>query len=190
MDLIFGFLQMPQNFLGKDKDPNNYEIIRDILDVWFDSGSTHAFVLEDKLRWPADLYLEGTDQHRGFFQSSLLEACGTRGEPPYKSVLTHGFVLDGKGRKMSKSLGNVVRPEDILKNSGADILRLWVATTDYTEDMRIGDEILSNLNDYYRKIRNCFRFILGNINNTKIEDCLDYDNLSELDKYILANFQI
>ena len=173
-------------FLGKDRDPNNYEIIRDILDVWFDSGSTHAFVLEDKLRWPADLYLEGTDQHRGFFQSSLLEACGTRGEPPYKSVLTHGFVLDGKGRKMSKSLGNVVKPEDILKNSGADILRLWVATTDYTEDMRIGDEILSNLNDYYRKIRNCFRFILGNINNTKIEDCLDYDNLRELDKYILA----
>ena len=173
-------------FLGKDKDPNNYEIIRDILDVWFDSGSTHAFVLEDKLRWPADLYLEGTDQHRGFFQSSLLEACGTRGEPPYKSVLTHGFVLDGKGRKMSKSLGNIVKPEDILKKSGADILRLWVATTDYTEDMRIGDEVLSNLNDYYRKIRNCFRFLLGNISDAKIEDCLTYDSLSELDKYILA----
>ena len=173
-------------FLGKDKDPDDYEIIKDILDVWFDSGSTHAFVLEDKLKWPADLYLEGTDQHRGFFQSSLLEACGTRGEPPYKSVLTHGFVLDGNGRKMSKSLGNVVKPEDILKKSGADILRLWVATTDYTEDMRIGDEILSNLNDYYRKIRNCFRFILGNIKNTTIEDCLSYDHLTDLDKYILA----
>ena len=106
--------------------------------------------------------------------------------PPYKSVLTHGFVLDGNGRKMSKSLGNVVSPEDILKKSGADVLRLWVATTDYTEDMRIGDEILSNLNDYYRKIRNCFRFILGNINDSKIEDCLDYENLSEIDKYILA----
>ena len=127
--------------------------------------------------------MEGTDQHRGFFQSSLLEACGTRGQPPYKSVLTHGSVLDGNGRKMSKSLGNVVSPEDILKKSGADVLRLWVATTDYTEDMRIGDEILSNLNDYYRKIRNCFRFILGNINGSKIEDCLDYESLSEIDKY-------
>ncbi|MBF96186.1 MAG: Isoleucine--tRNA ligase [Alphaproteobacteria bacterium MarineAlpha9_Bin4] len=173
-------------FLGSDKDPADYEIIRDILDVWFDSGSTHAFVLEGQLKWPADLYLEGTDQHRGFFQSSLLESCGTRGVPPYKSVLTHGFVLDGKGRKMSKSLGNVVKPEDILKKSGADILRLWVATTDYTEDMRIGDEILSNLNDYYRKIRNSFRFILGNIGDTNLKDCIDYENLTEIDKYILA----
>merc|ERR1711991_284133 len=177
----------PLKYLEKDYNPDDYYAVKDILDVWFDSGTSHAFVLENyNLSWPADLYLEGTDQHRGFFQSSLLAACGTRGRAPYKSVLTHGFVLDGKGRKMYKSLGNVVRPEDILKNSGADILRLWVATTDYTEDMRIGDEILSNLNDYYRKIRNCFRFILGNINNTKIEDCLNYDNLSELDKYILA----
>tara|TARA_B100001248_G_scaffold262580_2_gene259621 strand:- start:1155 stop:3974 length:2820 start_codon:yes stop_codon:yes gene_type:complete len=173
-------------FLNDSKEYSKYEIVKDILDVWFDSGSTHAFVLENKLKWPADLYLEGTDQHRGFFQSSLLEACGTRGSPPYKAVLTHGFVLDGKGRKMSKSLGNVIKPEDILKKSGADILRLWVATTDYTEDMRIGDEILSNLNDYYRKIRNSFRFILGNIGNTTDEDCIDYENLSELDKYILA----
>ena len=173
-------------FLGNEKDLSNYEIVRDILDVWFDSGSTHAFVLEDKLKWPADLYLEGTDQHRGFFQSSLLESCGTRGTPPYKSVLTHGFVLDGKGRKMSKSLGNVVKPEDILKKSGADILRLWVATTDYTEDMRIGDEILSNLNDYYRKIRNSFRFILGNIGDITLKDCVNYESLTELDKYILA----
>ncbi len=169
---------------GKNMD--DFEIVRDILDVWFDSGSTHAFVLEDQLKWPADLYLEGTDQHRGFFQSSLLEACGTRGTPPYKAVLTHGFVLDSKGRKMSKSLGNIVKPEDILKKSGADILRLWVATTDYTEDMRIGNEILSNLNDYYRKIRNTFRFILGNIGKTQLQDCIKYENLADLDKYILA----
>ncbi len=173
-------------FLGSDKDISDYEIVRDILDVWFDSGATHAFVLENKLKWPADLYLEGTDQHRGFFQSSLLESCGTRGTPPYKTVLTHGFVLDGKGRKMSKSLGNVVKPEEILKKSGADILRLWVATTDYTEDMRIGEEILSNLNDYYRKIRNSFRFILGNIGDITLNDCVNYESLTELDKYILA----
>ena len=173
-------------FLGDNKNSSNYEIVRDILDVWFDSGSTHAFVLEQRLKWPADLYLEGTDQHRGFFQSSLLEACGTRGVPPYKSVLTHGFVLDGKGRKMSKSLGNVVKPEDILKKSGADILRLWVATTDYTEDMRISEEILSNMHDYYRKVRNSFRFILGNVSNEKLNDYLNYDSLGELDKYILA----
>ena len=116
--------------------------------------STHAFVLEKRnLKWPADLYLEGTDQHRGFFQSSLLEACGTRDKAPYKAVITHGFVLDSNGRKMSKSLGNVVSPEDIIKRSGADVLRLWVALTDYSEDMRIGDEILDNLNDYYRRIR-------------------------------------
>ncbi|MEC8100042.1 MAG: isoleucine--tRNA ligase [Pseudomonadota bacterium] len=174
-------------FLVKSKkDPSQYEVVTDILDVWFDSGSTHAFVLENKLKWPADLYLEGTDQHRGFFQSSLLEACGTRGVPPYKNVLTHGFVLDAKGRKMSKSLGNVVKPEDILKKSGADILRLWVATTDYTEDMRIGDEILSNLNDYYRKIRNCFRFILGNIGEVKPTNLVQYNDLGELEKYVLA----
>ena len=173
-------------FLDNNENLSEYEVVRDILDVWFDSGSTHAFVLENKLKWPADLYLEGTDQHRGFFQSSLLAACGTRGTPPYKEVLTHGFVLDGKGRKMSKSLGNVVKPEDILNKSGADILRLWVATTDYTEDMRIGDEILSNLNDYYRKIRNSFRFILGNIGSTTIKECINYENLDELEKYILA----
>ena len=153
----------PYKYLGYDIDADNYEVVYDILDVWFDSGSTHAFVLEDKLKWPADVYLEGTDQHRGFFQSSLLESCGTRGSAPFKSVITHGFVLDGKGRKMSKSLGNVVKPEDIIKKSGVDILRLWVAMTDYADDMRISDEILSNLNDYYRRIRNTFRFLLGNL---------------------------
>jgi isoleucyl-tRNA synthetase len=177
----------PYKYLGDDKDPREYFAIKDILDVWFDSGCSHAYVLEKyNLKWPADLYLEGTDQHRGFFQSSLLAACGTRGSAPYKKVITHGFVLDGNGRKMSKSLGNVVSPEDIIKKSGVDILRLWVATTDYTEDMRISDEILSNLNDNYRRIRNTFRFILGNIGDTEYKDCIDYTQLDEIDKFILS----
>jgi len=177
----------PYKYLGDDKDPNEYYAVKDILDVWFDSGCSHAYVLEKyDLKWPADLYLEGTDQHRGFFQSSLLAACGTRGRAPYKKVITHGFVLDGNGRKMSKSLGNVVSPEDIIKKSGVDILRLWVATTDYTEDMRISDEILSNLNDNYRRIRNTFRFILGNIGDIKHKDCIDYTKLDEIDKFILS----
>ena len=177
----------PYKYLGDDKDPGEYYAVKDILDVWFDSGCSHAYVLENKnLKWPADLYLEGTDQHRGFFQSSLLAACGTRNRAPYKKVITHGFVLDGNGRKMSKSLGNVVSPEDIIKKSGVDILRLWVATTDYTEDMRISDEILSNLNDNYRRIRNTFRFILGNIGNTEYKNCTDYTHLGEIDKFILS----
>ncbi len=177
----------PIKYLEKDYNPDDYYAVKDILDVWFDSGTSHAFVLENNnLSWPADLYLEGTDQHRGFFQSSLLAACGTRGRAPYKSVITHGFVLDGKGRKMSKSLGNVINPEDIIKKSGADVLRLWVATTDYSDDMKIGDEVLSNLNDNYRRIRNTFRFILGNINSAKIDFSLNYCELEEIDKFILA----
>jgi len=177
----------PYKYLGDDKDPKDYEAVKDILDVWFDSGSSHAYVLEkDNLKWPADLYLEGTDQHRGFFQSSLLVACGTRDKAPYKKVITHGFVLDGNGRKMSKSLGNVINPEDIIKKSGVDVLRLWVATTDYSDDMRMGDEILSNLNDNYRRIRNTFRFILGNIGKIEYKDCLDYSELQEIDKFVLA----
>ncbi len=177
----------PFLFLGKDRKKEDYEAVTDILDVWFDSGSTHAFVLEDTNKnWPADLYVEGTDQHRGWFQSSLLEACGTRGQAPYKAVLTHGFVLDGQGKKMSKSSGNVVSPEDIIKKSGSDILRLWVALTDYTEDMRIGNEILSNLNDYYRRIRNTLRFILGNMGDFRLTDRISYQELSEIDCWILA----
>ncbi len=177
----------PFKYLGKDYNPDDYYVVKDILDVWFDSGSTHAFVLENNdLNWPADLYLEGTDQHRGFFQSSLIAACGTRGRAPYKSVITHGFVLDGKGRKMSKSLGNVVNPEDIIKKSGADVLRLWVATTDYSDDMKIGDEVLSNLNDNYRRIRNTFRFILGNIGSKEIDFSFNYSELEEIDRFILA----
>ena len=141
----------------------------DILDVWFDSGVTHAAVLEKgrddgwNLRWPADLYLEGSDQHRGWFQSSLLASVGTRGVPPYKAVLTHGFVVDGKGRKMSKSLGNVIAPEKVIKQYGADILRMWVTAEDYSGDIRISDEILKGLSDAYRRIRNTLRFLLGNL---------------------------
>ena len=176
----------PYKYLSDDKNPEDYEVVNDILDVWFDSGSTHAFVLENKLKWPADIYIEGTDQHRGFFQSSLLEACGTRGSAPFKSVITHGFVLDGQGRKMSKSLGNVVKPEDIIKKSGVDILRLWIAMTDFSEDMRISNEILSNLNDYYRRIRNTFRFLLGNITEDAQYNKSDRLQLFEIDAFILA----
>ena len=176
----------PFKYLDSEKKASDYEVVYDILDVWFDSGSTHAFVLEEKLKWPADIYLEGTDQHRGYFQSSLLEACGTRGSAPFKAVITHGFVLDGEGRKMSKSLGNVVKPEDIIKKSGADILRLWVSMTDSSDDMRISDEILSNLNDYYRRIRNTFRFILGNLNKDLIEEEKKAAKFFEIDSFILA----
>ena len=134
-------------FLGNAYDPAEWEKVTDIVEVWFDSGSTHAFVLEQRpeLAWPAQLYLEGSDQHRGWFQSSLIEACGTRGRAPYQAVLTHGFLLDEDGRKMSKSLGNVLAPRQIMQQCGADILRLWVVGSDYTEDIRIGPEILKQI---------------------------------------------
>jgi isoleucyl-tRNA synthetase len=153
----------PSGFLGNAHDPAEWEKVTDIVEVWFDSGSTHAFVLEQRpeLRWPADLYLEGSDQHRGWFQSSLIEACGTRGRAPYETVLTHGFVLDEDGRKMSKSLGNVIAPQQILAQSGADILRLWVVGSDYREDVRIGPEILKRHTDAYRRLRNTLRYLLG-----------------------------
>ncbi len=178
----------PYQYLGDERKKEDYEVVTDILDVWFDSGSTHAFVLEnnDSQSWPADLYIEGTDQHRGWFQSSLLEACGTRGKAPFKNVLTHGFVLDGNGRKMSKSAGNVVSPEEIIKNSGADVLRLWVALTDCSEDMRISDEIISNLNDHYRRLRNTLRFVLGNIGDYSDSEDITYNEMLELDKWVLA----
>jgi isoleucyl-tRNA synthetase len=152
-----------QALLGNDHTLADYEPQADILDVWFDSGSTHAFTVEARFGKDvrADLYLEGSDQHRGWFQSSLLESCGTRGQAPYKAVLTHGFALDGQGRKMSKSVGNVVDPLKIIGESGADILRLWVASTDYFEDVRIGKEILAGTSDAYRKLRNSFRYLLG-----------------------------
>jgi isoleucyl-tRNA synthetase len=184
------FTDDPKIFLGNDYDPNNYEKLNDIVEVWFDSGSTHSFVLakRDDLKWPADMYLEGSDQHRGWFHSSLLESCGTRGKAPFESILSHGFVVDGKGLKMSKSTGNVISPEDILKNYGADILRVWVASSDYAEDLRIDNSILSQHAESYRKIRNTFRFILGNLkDNYEKQDFkkLDFEKFDELEKYIL-----
>ncbi|HEY6632942.1 MAG TPA: class I tRNA ligase family protein, partial [Rhizobiaceae bacterium] len=153
-----------ERFLG-NHDPAKWSMVKDILDVWFDSGSTHAFTLEDRpdLKWPADVYLEGSDQHRGWFHSSLLESCGTRGRAPYNAVITHGFTMDEEGRKMSKSLGNTVVPQDVIKQSGADILRLWVVTTDYWEDQRLGKTILQTNIDAYRKLRNTIRWMLGTL---------------------------
>jgi isoleucyl-tRNA synthetase len=160
----------------------------DILDVWFDSGSSHAAVLETRpdLRWPADLYLEGSDQHRGWFHSSLLEAIGTREAPPYRSVLTHGFLLDLEARKMSKSLGNFITPGDLLPKYGAEVLRLWVAAEDYTEDIRLSTEILDRLADAYRRIRNTYRFLLGNLYDFEpTRDRQPYARLDEVDRWIL-----
>ncbi len=171
---------------GLVDNPDEWEQVTDILDVWFDSGSTHAFCLEERedLKWPADLYLEGSDQHRGWFHSSLLESCGTRGRAPYDAVLTHGFVMDEEGRKMSKSLGNVVTPQEVIKQSGADILRLWVSSADYSEDLRIGPEILKTSIDAYRKMRNTLRWMLGNLAHFEGEKP-DYDQLPELEKLML-----
>jgi isoleucyl-tRNA synthetase len=160
----------------------------DILDVWVDSGCSHAAVLEMRpdLRWPADMYLEGSDQHRGWFHSSLLEAMGTRGQPPYRSVLTHGFMVDGEGRKMSKSVGNYVTQEELLPKYGAEVLRLWVAAEDYTEDIRLSHEILNRLADAYRRIRNTFRFLLGTLADFDPErDRVAYDRMDEIDRWAL-----
>jgi isoleucyl-tRNA synthetase len=172
-------------------DPAEWEKVDDILDVWFDSGSTHAFVLEERgdLKWPADVYLEGSDQHRGWFQSSLLESCGTRGRAPYEAVITHGFTMAEDGRKMSKSLGNQVFPQDVIKQSGADILRLWVASTDYADDQRIGPEILKTNVENYRKLRNTLRYILGALDGFADHERLAQDRMPELDRYILHLLQ-
>ena len=145
--------------------PSEWEKVEDILDVWFDSGSTHAFVLEERpdLDWPASLYLEGSDQHRGWFQSSLLEACGTRGRAPFEAVLTHGFVVDEQGAKCRSRMGNVVAPQDVIRQSGAEILRLWAMSSDYAEDLRIGQDIIKANVESYRKLRNTLRFMLGNL---------------------------
>jgi len=184
------FTDDAQIFLGDEYNPNDYEKLSDIVEVWFDSGSTHSFVLEKRkdLKWPADMYLEGSDQHRGWFHSSLLESCGTRGRAPFKSILSHGFVVDGKGMKMSKSMGNVISPDEILKNYGADILRVWVASSDYAEDLRIDKSILTQHAESYRKIRNTFRFILGNLKDTYEKqnfDQLNVEEFNELEQYIL-----
>ena len=184
------FSDDPQKFLGKNYNSQDYEKLSDIVEVWFDSGSTHSFVLEKRedLKWPASMYLEGSDQHRGWFHSSLLESCGTRGRAPFESILSHGFVVDGKGLKMSKSLGNVIAPEDILKKYGADILRIWVASSNYAEDLRIDYSILDQHSESYRKIRNTFRYLLGNLNDsfTDIDlEKVDIKKLPELEQFML-----
>ena len=184
------FSDNPQKFLGKNYKSEDFEKLSDIVEVWFDSGSTHSFVLEKRadLKWPASMYLEGSDQHRGWFHSSLLESCGTRGKAPFESILSHGFVVDGKGLKMSKSLGNVIAPEDILKKYGADILRIWVASSNYAEDLRIDYSILDQHSESYRKIRNTFRYLLGNLNDIFEEpnfENIDPNQLPELEQLML-----
>jgi isoleucyl-tRNA synthetase len=176
-----------QALLGNEYSLDDYEVVTDILDVWFDSGSTHAYVIEERYGEGvrADLYVEGSDQHRGWFQSSLLESCGTRGRAPYESVLTHGFALDANGRKMSKSLGNVVDPLIVLKESGADILRMWVASTDYFEDVRIGKEVLATTTDAYRKLRNTFRYLLGALGDFREEERVAPGAMPELERWVL-----
>ena len=178
-----------QEYLGSDYALADYERVTDILDVWFDSGCTHAFVLESG-RWPdlqspADLYLEGSDQHRGWFQSSLLQSCGTRGRAPYNAVLTHGFTMDQKGMKMSKSLGNTINPLDLMRDNGADILRLWALTVDFTEDHRIGKEILAGVSDQYRKLRNTFRYLLGALDGFSDAEKVAVADMPELERYML-----
>jgi isoleucyl-tRNA synthetase len=179
-----------QALLGNDYRAEDYERITDILDVWFDSGSTHAFVLESgrwpDLKWPADLYLEGSDQHRGWFQSSLLESCATRGRAPYDAVLTHGFTMDAKGEKMSKSKGNTIDPLKVMETYGADIIRLWALSVDYTEDHRIGEEILKGVSDQYRKLRNTFRYLLGALDGFADRERLPVEEMPELERYVLA----
>ncbi|MDH7797160.1 MULTISPECIES: isoleucine--tRNA ligase [unclassified Beijerinckia] len=186
-------------FLGSDYDANDYDKIDDVLDVWFDSGSTHAFTLEDPVHFPGlagikrvrdggpdeVMYLEGSDQHRGWFHSSLLESCGTRGHAPYDVVLTHGFVLDENGRKMSKSLGNVVAPQTVIKDSGADILRLWVAASDYSDDLRIGKNILTTFVETYRKLRNTIRWMLGSLAPFSEADRIKPADMPELERLML-----
>ncbi|MBQ9575001.1 MAG: class I tRNA ligase family protein, partial [Synergistaceae bacterium] len=166
---------------------HNVEKDSNILDVWFDSGVSHISVLNEKfgLSWPCDMYLEGSDQHRGWFQSSLLTATAIKGQAPYREVLTHGFTLDGKGRKMSKSLGNTVAPADVCNQFGADILRLWVASTDYRNDVRISNDILKTLSETYRRIRNTARFLLGNLHDFRKENAVPYESLLSMDKWIL-----
>ncbi len=181
------FVSDPGRFLGPDYDPARFERVDDILDVWFDSGATHAFVLEarEDLDWPASLYLEGTDQHRGWFHSSLLESCGTRGRAPYEAVLTHGFVMAEDGQKMSKALGNTVSPVDVVNKNGADILRLWVVGSDYAEDLRIGPEILKQHADVYRRLRNTLRFLLGNLAGFEPAEHLPRSEMPELERWVL-----
>ncbi|MDV7142840.1 isoleucine--tRNA ligase [Tropicimonas sp. TH_r6] len=178
-----------ERFLGSDYNADAYEQIFDVLDVWFDSGSTHAFVLRDRADGSedgiADLYLEGTDQHRGWFHSSMLQSCGTNGRAPYRGVLTHGFTLDAKGNKMSKSLGNTIAPEQVIKQYGADILRLWVSQSDYTADLRIGPEILKGVADSYRRLRNTMRFLLGSLGDFDKIEPVAVEEMPPLERWVL-----
>ncbi len=180
-----------ERFLGDAvPDPENWAKIDDILDVWFESGTTHSWVLRNTQKWPdlqfpAGMYLEGSDQHRGWFHSSLLESCATNGFAPYASVLTHGFTLDGDGRKMSKSLGNTTAPQDVIKQYGADILRLWVAQSDYADDLRIGKDLINTTVDSYRKLRNTMRWLLGNLAHYKADEAVAHADMPELERLIL-----
>ena len=194
------FTSPPSRFLGEGRKPEDYEQVQDILDVWFDSGSTHVFTVENPIdpNWPkaeidsdgrpgrADLYLEGSDQHRGWFQSSLLESVGTTGRAPYKGVLTHGFVLDDQGRKMSKSLGNTLAPQVIAEKNGAEILRLWASSSDFTEDLRIGQDILKANVEAYRRLRNTIRFMLANLEGFDEQERIAHDKMPELERTMLA----
>lgn len=183
---------LPNGFQCPHCGHDSFRKETDIMDVWFDSGSSHAAVLEERpeLAWPADMYLEGSDQHRGWFQSSLLTSVATRGTAPYKAVLTHGFVVDGEGRKMSKSLGNTIYPQEVIKKYGADILRLWVASADYKTDIRISNDILKQLSEVYRKIRNTFRYILGNVYDfDPNSDKVAYSDLLEIDRWALMRLE-
>ncbi len=184
-----------ERFLTGVEGADQYQQVTDILDVWFDSGSTHAFVLRNKkkwphVKWPASLYLEGSDQHRGWFHSSLLESCGTTGRAPYEAVLTNGFTLDAKGRKMSKSIGNTVAPQDIVKQYGADILRLWTASVDYWDDQRLGDEAIKTNVETYRKLRNSFRFLLGNLAQYTPRDDVAFTDMPELERLMLSRLAV
>ncbi len=186
------FNSAPSRFLGNGRNPDDYEQVKDILDVWFDSGSTHVFTVEQPLEpeWPqkshADLYLEGSDQHRGWFQSSLLESCATRGRAPYDEVLTAGFVLDREGDKMSKSVGNVILPQAIADKNGADIFRLWVASSDFTQDLRMGSDVIQANTDAYRRLRNTIRFMLANLSGFDARERVGAQEMPELERYMLG----
>jgi isoleucyl-tRNA synthetase len=180
------FTTDPQVFLGQKYKAADYDRVDDIIDVWFESGSTHAFVIEPRNEgWPADLYLEGSDQHRGWFQSSLLESCGTRGRAPFKTVLTHGFVLDEKGYKQSKSLGNTVEPQKVAEQNGIEIMRIWASSSDFTEDLRLGQEILKANVESYRKLRNTMRYILANLKDWKESERVAAAEMPEFDRWVL-----
>ncbi len=182
---------LPEGYRCPECGSTDFEKEEDILDVWFDSGSSHAAVLRRRAIAKADMYLEGSDQHRGWFQSSLLESVASYGEAPYRSVLTHGFILDEKGRKMSKSLGNVVAPQEVIEKYGADILRLWSVSEDYTEDIKIGDKVIKAIAEDYRKIRNTLRFLLGNLYDfDPSKDSLKPEDLLEFDRWMLSHLQV